>query len=113
MSGKSIYKISFINQDKVYEVYARQVGPSGIMGFIEIAEMVFGEKSSLLVDPGEESLKSEFKGVKRSHIPMHCVLRIDEVDKQGQARIIDGEAAHNIRPFPSPAGMPDQPGSPS
>jgi len=54
MSNNKIYRIQFINQNKVYEVYAKSVGPSGIMGFIEIGELVFGEKSALLVDPGEE-----------------------------------------------------------
>ena len=88
MSKKTLFKISFVNQDKIYEIYARQVDQSGMYGFIEVEELVFGEKSSLLVDPSEERLKSEFAGVKRSYIPMHAVIRIDEVEKRGSAKIL-------------------------
>ena len=45
-------------------------------------ELLFGERWQLLVDPGEEKLKSEFSGVKRTYIPMHAIVRIDEVEKQ-------------------------------
>jgi len=111
MSNNSIYKVQFLNQDKVYEVYARSVGPSGIMGFIEVGELVFGEKSALLVDPAEESLKSEFAGVRRSYIPMHCVIRIDEVQKQGRAAIRPSTGEPTIHPFPTPQGAPPKPES--
>jgi len=101
MNNKRIYRIQFINQDKVYEVYAHSAGPSDIPGFIEVGELVFGEKSALVLDPAEESLKNEFSDVKRSYIPMHCVIRIDEVHKQGQAKIIAHDAENNIRHFPT------------
>jgi len=109
MSIKRIYRIQFINQDKVYEVYANHIGASGIPGFIEIGELVFGEKSSLLVDPGEENLKSEFSGVKHSHIPMHCMIRIDEVERQGQAKISPHEDEQNIRHFPAAVSTSPRP----
>jgi len=109
MKDKHIYKIQFIHQDKVYEVYARSVGPSGIMGFIEIGELIFGEKTSLLVDPGEESLKNEFSGVRRSYIPIHCVIRIDEVARQGQAKIRQSESEHSVHPFPAAVVTPPKP----
>lgn len=106
MSNNKIYRIQFINQNKVYEVYAKSVGPSGIMGFIEIGELVFGEKSALLVDPGEESLKTEFAGVSRSYVPMHCVIRIDEVQQQGRAKIMQSDGEQKIRHFPAPLIVP-------
>ena len=56
-------------------------------GFIEIEELVFGERSAVLVDPSEEKLKTEFAGVKRSYIPLHSVIRIDEVEKEGAVRV--------------------------
>lgn len=96
--AKYIYRIQFLNQGKVYEVYARKVAQGGIFGFIEVEELVFGERSSVVVDPTEEKLKGEFSGVKRTHIPMHSVIRIDEVERQGTARIT--EAKSNVTPFP-------------
>ncbi len=89
MATRHIYKVIFHNQGKVYEVYARAIHQSALYGFIEIEKILFGEKSSLVLDPSEEHLKSEFRGVSRSYIPVHAVIRIDEVDKQGQGRITE------------------------
>ena len=70
-------------------------------GFIEIEELLFGEKTQMIVDPGEEKLKNEFAGVNRSYIPMHSVVRIDEVDREGTAKISDSSGGQsNIATFP-------------
>ena len=98
---KSTYRITFLNQGKVYEIYARNVHQSGLFGFIEVEQILFGEKSSLLVDPSEEHLKSEFDGVSRTYIPMHSVVRIDEVEKSGTAKITRTEGSSDkVAPFP-------------
>jgi hypothetical protein len=61
-----IYKVTFLNKGKVYEVFVKQVYQSDLYGFIEIEDYMFDERSQVLVDPGEEKLKAEFSGVKRS-----------------------------------------------
>ncbi|MBA2655136.1 MAG: DUF1820 family protein [Gammaproteobacteria bacterium] len=100
--AKPIYKVIFINQNNVYEIYAKNVAQSNLLGFIEVEELIFGEKSSVVVDPGEERLKSEFTSVKRSYIPIHSIIRIDEVIKEGVAKVKDlGDKANNITPFPT------------
>ena len=77
------------------------VSQGALFGFIEIERLVFGEKSSLVVDPSEETLKTEFDNVTRTYIPMHSIIRIDEVDKQGLAKISQhAEQGNNISPFP-------------
>lgn len=112
MSEQSIYKVVFMNQGKVYEMYARSVGQSGIFGFIEVEEFLFGERSELVVDPTEETLKTEFKGVLRTNLPMHSIVRIDEVEKQGVNRITGKvKAEGSVMPFPTP--MFDKPGGSS
>lgn len=101
MSKKTIYKIFFHNQDKIYEVYAKNVHQSTMFGFIEIEQFVFGEKSSVVVDPSEENLKSEFGDVNRTYIPMHSIIRIDEVDKMGAGKISQATSEHgNVMHFP-------------
>lgn len=100
-----IYKVIFFNQGQIYEVYARQIYQSDLYGFIEIEELVFGEKSKMVVDPSEEKLKSEFEGVNRSYVPMHAIVRIDEVAKEGVSKISDAKGS-NIAPFPMPAFTP-------
>lgn len=73
-----IYRVIFIQNDKLYEIYAKYLTEESLMGFIEIEELVFHEtKSSVLVDPSAEKLQAEFKDVKRSYIPLHTILRID------------------------------------
>ncbi len=89
--SEPIYKVIFHNQNEVYEVYARHVYQSEMYGFIEIEEFVFGERSKLLVDPSEEKLKNEFGAVSRSYIPMHSLIRIDEVEKEGVAKITESK----------------------
>ena len=72
-----------------------------MFGFIVVEEIVFGERSAVVVDPSEENLKSEFKEVSRTYIPMHSVIRIDEVKKEGAAKITNiSESGSNIAPFP-------------
>lgn len=96
---KSIYRVVFLNQDKVYEVYCESVYQSEMYGFIEIEELIFGERSQLLVDPSEEKLQNEFAGVKRSFVPMHAIIRIDEVEKGGVPKISDSKVS-SITAFP-------------
>ncbi|XOV90396.1 MAG: DUF1820 family protein [Pseudomonadota bacterium] len=105
MPMEPIYKVIFYNQGEIYEVFARQIYQSDLYGFIEIEEMVFGERSKVVVDPSQEKLKAEFEDVNRSYIPMHSIVRIDEVAKEGIARISEAKGS-NIAPFPMPAFTP-------
>jgi hypothetical protein len=92
----------FVNQGKVYEVYARRVGHGELFGFIEVEELVFGERATVVVDPTEERIKGEFDGVKRTYLPLHSILRIDEVKKQGVSKITALEGGANVAQFPVP-----------
>lgn len=95
-----LYRVSFMNQGQVYEIYAREVSHGGMLGFVEIGKLVFGEKTTVVVDTSEEKLKDEFANVERFYVPVHAVIRIDEVSKQGPARIVDGEGGSKVTPFP-------------
>jgi hypothetical protein len=111
MATSHIFKVLFVNQGKVYEVYARKVSHGSLFGFIEVEEMVFGERAGVVLDPAEERIKSEFEGVKRTYLPLHSVLRIDEVKKQGQAKITAFEG--NVSQFPMPVYSSPGDGPPS
>ena len=101
MAASHIFKVVFVNQGKIYEIYARKVSHGGLFGFIEVEEIVFGERSSVVVDPAEERIQTEFAGVKRTYLPLHSILRIDEVRKQGVSKISALEGG-NITQFPVP-----------
>ena len=68
-------------------------------------ELVFGERTTVVVDPAEEKIKAEFNDVKRTYLPMHSVLRIDEVKKQGVSKIVALEGS-NVSQFPVPIYTP-------
>ncbi|MAD92024.1 MAG: hypothetical protein CMQ54_04760 [Gammaproteobacteria bacterium] len=105
MSKKKLYKVVFMSQGEVYEIYARSVGHGDMFGFVEVEELVFGERTTLVVDPSEEKIKSEFQNVKRTHLPMHAIIRIDEVDKQGVSKISKLQNG-NVAQFPMPMYTP-------
>lgn len=67
---------------------------------MEIEELVFGGRTMLVVDPAEEKLAEEFAEVKRSYIPMHSIIRIDEVERRGPAKITPATGESKMHPFP-------------
>jgi hypothetical protein len=110
MTSQPVYKVIFQNGNQVFEVYARQIYQSDMWGFIEVEEFVFGERSKIVVDPGEEKLKNEFSGVKRSYIPLQAIIRIDEVDKEGSSTVSETPSGGNVASFPFPGINPGQRG---
>jgi hypothetical protein len=109
MSKKTLFKVVFMSQGQVYEIYARSVGHGEMFGFVEVEELVFGERTTLVIDPSEEKIKSEFENVKRTYLPMHAIIRIDEVDKQGVSKISKLEGG-NVAQFPMPVYTPGDKG---
>ncbi|NKB47439.1 MAG: DUF1820 family protein [Legionellales bacterium] len=101
MSKQKMFRIIFMIQDTVYEVFANKIYESEMFGFIEVEDFVFGENNSVIVDPSVEKLKLEFDGVTRSYIPMQSILRIDELDSAtgvGQKPSLGGHA--NVSTLP-------------
>lgn len=98
---KHIYRVIFHNQGQVYELYAHSIYQSELYGFVEIEDYTFGTRSQMLIDPSEERLRNEFDGVQRSFIPMHAIVRIDEVEKEGVAKVVDSKG-DKVTPFPMP-----------
>jgi len=74
--------------------------------FIEVEELIFGERSSVLINPAEEKLQNEFAGVKRTFIPLYAVVRIDEVEREGVSKVRPVEGGDNVTPFPQPPFPP-------
>lgn len=112
MIEKHIYKVTFINQGKVYEIFAEKVSHGGLFGFVEVEGLLFGEKTSVVVDPSEERLKTEFAGVKRFYVPLHAIVRIDEMEKRGTNKVTDLPAGGTATVTPFPSGLYTPPGGP-
>lgn len=114
MAKRRVYKVIFTNQGKVFEIYARRVQSGEMYGFVEVEGILFGEKTTLVVDPSEEQLKLEFSGVNRTYIPFHAVIRIDEVEREGKGKIIklatqDEAGAQVLHPVFKPDAGPGKP----
>lgn len=102
--NQNIYRVIFHNHGEIIELYARSIYQGDMYAFVEVAEIIFGERSQLVVDPSDEKLKSEFSGVKRTFIPINAIVRIDEVEKVGTNKIrqSDGKSSSNVKPFIMP-----------
>ncbi len=85
--SKHIYRVTFNNQQEVYEIYVKHVFQGDLYGFVVVEGFLFNETSEIVVDPAAEKIKSEFGGVKRAFLPMHEIIRIDQVEKKGIAKI--------------------------
>lgn len=101
---KKLYKITFFNAGKIYELYARKIMSGDIWGFTEISELVFDVNEGLVVDPTEERLRDEFANTRVLHLPMQSIVRIEEVDRKGQLAIRDATTGEKVvTPFPMPS----------
>lgn len=98
-----IFRVSFHSNGKLYQLHAQQVTSAQLYGFVEVAGLLFDEHTSVVIDPAEERLKAEFDGVQRLLLPMHAVVRIEEVEGRGQNKILDIDGTpSNVTPFPMP-----------
>ena len=101
---KTLYKITFLNAGRIYELYARKVGTGTLWGFTEVAELVFDVHDGVVIDPTEERLRDEFGDTRVLHLPMQSIVRIEEVEKKGQSAIRDAATGEKVvTPFPMPA----------
>ena len=50
MAASHIFKVLFVNQGKVYEIYARKVSQGRLFGFIDVEELTFGQRSAVLLE---------------------------------------------------------------
>lgn len=104
VTKQDLYRVVFMSQGQVYEIYASDVSHGDLFGFVSVEKLVFGERTTVVLDPSEEKIKSEFAHVKRTYLPMHSVIRIDVVDKQGASKISKLEG--NVAQFPVPIYTP-------
>lgn len=97
-----IFRVIFNQNGQLYEVYARSLTDDTMVGFIQVEELVFTDEEQIIVDPSTEKLRQEFKDVDCVYIPLHHVLRIDEVHKTGAAKVkqLGSSDGSNVSPFP-------------
>jgi hypothetical protein len=101
MKSKKLYKVTFFSQGKMLELYARQVASSPLWGFTEVGEIVFDQQGAVVIDPTEERLREEFGNTRVLHLPIQCIVRVEEVDKREPLVIRDAQSGEKVvTPFP-------------
>jgi hypothetical protein len=96
-----MYKVTFFNQGKVYELFCEKVHGSELAyGFVEIADLIFEDASSVVIDPTEERMREEFADVERMHLPAHAIIRVEQVRKRGACVIRDSHSGEKVTPLP-------------
>jgi hypothetical protein len=105
---ESIYRVSFMHKDEIYEVFAFGIANSNLFGFIEIDELIWENDTAVVIDPTKERLREEFKDVTCIFIPLHTVLRVDIIEKtkMGSAKIVPIKEGSNVMRFPNPIYTP-------
>ena len=99
-----LYKVTFLNHGRIYELYARHVVSGNLWGFTEVSELVFDINDGVVIDPTEERLRDEFGDTRVLHLPMQSIVRIEEVERKGQSAIRDaatGESVVTLLPLPA------------
>ena len=102
--NEKLFRIAFLNHGKVYELFCAGVCTSGLLGFVEVSGLQFSDQDSVVVDPTEEKMRDEFEGVEILHLPLHSVLRVEQVVKKGPSVIRDRESGEKVTPFPVQPG---------
>ncbi|MFT3790770.1 MAG: DUF1820 family protein [Rudaea sp.] len=102
MKSKKLYKVTFLSQGKTLELYAHQVASSALWGFTEVGEIVFDSQGEgVVIDPTEERLREEFGNTRVLHLPIQCILRVEEVDRRAPLAIRDATSGEKVvTPFP-------------
>jgi hypothetical protein len=102
MRSKKLYKVTFLSEGKTLELYAHQIASSALWGFTEVSDIVFERQGEgMLIDPTEEKLREEFKNTRVLHLPMQCIVRVEEVEKKAPLAIRDAATGERVvMPFP-------------
>lgn len=104
MTERILYKVTFLNAGKIYELYARRVSSGQLWGFTEVADLVFDVNDGVVIDPTEERLRDEFGHTRVLHLPIQSIIRVEEVDRKAPAAIRDAASGERVvTPFPMPS----------
>lgn len=103
---RQVFRVQFHNAGKIYELYVREVQRAPhLFGFIELRSFLFHKPTQVVIDPSEEKLRVEFGEVESTCVPLHSVIRIDEVKRPGIAKIKESDGS-NVTPFPGKVPEP-------
>ena len=101
---ENIYRITFMSEGELCEIYALSIATSNLPEFLEVEQLIWGNNSTIIIDPSEERLRNKFKDVACLFIPVYAVdnIAIVEKEKIGSAKIIPiKKEGSNVMRFPT------------
>lgn len=82
-NAEVIYRVYYAKKgEPLCEIHARSVGPSDMLGFIEVADFVTPKQKSILIRPDVDRVEKEFAGVSKTYIPITDVHRVDAIPSE-------------------------------
>ena len=93
MLGKTLYRIIFLQEEEVYELYTEYLSEDSLVGFIEIESLYFNET---FLYRSEEEMRKKFAHVTRVYIPVQHILRIDAMAKTGMDEKLGTALSSNV-----------------
>jgi hypothetical protein len=86
---KKLFKVIFMDEEKkIQTIHASKLNPSSFLGLVEISDIVFIDRSEIIISPDDGNLRTRFKNVERSYIPLNSIIRIDEVVIEKETPVI-------------------------
>ena len=99
---ESVFRVVYQVQGQKKILYARYISEESLMGFIEAeALLTAADKKDLPESLDIENLNAEFESVARTYLPMHAIIRIDELIKENEAMKSTENTSCNVSHFPS------------
>ena len=98
-----VYRVRYRELDKINTMYVRYISEESLVGFLEADELILGNDAEISNDELTDEFCAEFKGVQRVYLPLHVILRIDEIDLGLHQSTADAKnlAKGNVSRFPS------------
>lgn len=92
MAIKAVYRIKFVQNEKICEIYARYIAEDTLVGFIELGDLEGLNKNHL---------EKELINVSRCYVPMHTILRIDEIENSCGLTLTSKDSVDKVHAFPN------------
>lgn len=79
-----VYRVIFTHLDQVYTIYSLGISEETLVGFIEVDGIlsISAEAPAEEGDKKANTFLEHMHNIKRTYVPMHSVLRIDEMTKK-------------------------------
>jgi|GEM_PF-3381178 len=80
-----VYRTVFTHLDQVYTLYSQGISEETLVGFIEVDGILSMAQDIVMSTENQEAhevFRQQLQSIKRTYVPMHAVVRIDEMTRK-------------------------------